>query len=76
MEGTLPGASGGKGSQWSGLHHVHNPEGWTHCHRGERATVSGPKINMLCPSQTFIMQTSDSLQSSSYSSFTVLIPSD
>lgn len=42
VEGTLPGASGGKGTQWPRLHYVHHAEGWAHRHRWQGAAVSFP----------------------------------
>lgn len=42
VERALPGASGVKGAQWPGLHHVHHTEGWTHRHWGQGAAVSFP----------------------------------
>lgn len=40
LERALPGAGGGEGPQWTGLQHVHHPEGRPHRYRGEGATVS------------------------------------
>lgn len=40
VEGPLPHPAGGQGSHRPRLHHVHDPSGWAHRDRRERAAVS------------------------------------